>query len=265
MKLGCPGVAAALLIGGLVGMVPAVRAVESSQPPRGGISDEASETIHRMGATLSANNFSFQARTIRVYLDNQGQPLHIFHTVKIAAHRPNRLAVHAVGDDGSNDLYYDGKTVSVTEAGGKKYVKIAGPGDIQTMMSDVSTRLNIDFPLADLLDPAPGKAVLSGVTAGRKVETSTIDGKPCDHLFFSQTGGIELELWVDKTDKALPRRLIVTYRLLAGQPSFIAEFSNWDFSSQPDSEFSFRPAASAQQIQLSDAKVMHPAKRSSKL
>ena len=38
--------------------------------------------------------------------------------------------------------------------------------------------------------------------------------------------------------KSLPRRLIVTYRLLPGQPNFIAEFSDWDFTAHPaDSEF----------------------------
>jgi hypothetical protein len=31
-----------------------------------------------MSKTLSANEFSFQARTIRVYQDDQGQPLHFF-------------------------------------------------------------------------------------------------------------------------------------------------------------------------------------------
>ena len=33
--------------------------------------------------------------------------------MKVIAHRPDRLAVHAIGDDGGNDLFYDGKTVTV--------------------------------------------------------------------------------------------------------------------------------------------------------
>jgi hypothetical protein len=78
-----------------------------------GISAEATAAIQQMSKTLSANEFSFQARTIRVYQDSEGQPLHIFHAMKVIAHRPDRLAVHTIGDDGGNDLFYDGKTVTV--------------------------------------------------------------------------------------------------------------------------------------------------------
>jgi hypothetical protein len=79
----------------------------------------------------------------------------------------------------------------------------------------------------------------------------TIDGAPHDHLFFSQPPGIELELWLSKDEKSLPRRLIVTYRSLPGEPNFIAEFANWDFNIHPsDAEFTFQPPAAAVQVAL---------------
>jgi hypothetical protein len=260
MKFGYVGIAAGLMIGSLVTLAPVARAVETSKPVQVGISREASAAMQRMAKTLSANDFSFQVRTIRVHLGDQGQPLHICHNIKVTTHRPDRLAVQAVGDDGDNDLFYDGKTVFLVGFGGTKYVKVAAPNNTQAMLYDVSQRLNVDFPLADLLDPAPGTAILSDVTSGKEVGTSTIDGKPCEHLFFSQTGGIELEVWVDKSDQALLRRLIVTYRQLAGQPSFIAEFSNWNFSTHPDADFTFQPPTGAKQIQLTQAASMHQAK-----
>jgi hypothetical protein len=44
---------------------------------------------------------------------------------------------------------------------------------------------------------------------------------------------------------------MVTYRLLPGQPSFIAEFSDWSFSAHPaDAEFVFQPPAGATQVEL---------------
>jgi hypothetical protein len=65
------------------------------------------------------------------------------------------------------------------------------------------------------------------------VNTATIDGSPCRHLVFEQPPGIELELWVEKNEHALPRRLIVTYHDLPGQPNFVAEMFGWDFSIHP--------------------------------
>ena len=54
-----------------------------------------------------------------------------------------------------------------------------------------------------------------------------------------------------KNDQSLPRRLIVTYRSLPGQPDFVAEFSNWDLAVHPtDADFVFQPPAGAVQVAL---------------
>ena len=233
------------------GAIAASNARAEDQPIKPAISAEVNSVVQKMGKTLAANDLSFQVRTIRVYQDKDGQPLHIFHAMKVTAHRPDRLAVHVTGDDGVNDLYYDGKSAVVFGENANKYAKIDAPNTIPAMLDKLSSRLGVNFPLADLMDPSPDKSILSDVTSGKDVGTATIDGKPYRHLFFSQAGGIELELWVDQSERALLRRLIVTYRMLPGQPDFIAEFSDWSFSAQPsDAVFEFKPPAGATQIQL---------------
>jgi len=248
----------ALLIGGLIGVLPlaapALHAATQQKKPV--ISEEASAALTRMGQTLrDAEQFSFQARTIRVYADANGQPLHIFHTLKVVVHRPNRMLVDVSGDDGSSRLVFDGKTAVIYSAAQKKYASIPVPeGTIQAMMKEAMGRLGVDFPLADFLTEAPDKAFLSGISSGRVVDTVTIDGSPHLHLFFSQPPGIELELWLTKDNQSLPRRLIVTYRDLPGQPNFIAEFSDWNLDIHPsDAEFTFQPPPDAEQIQLKPA------------
>ena len=105
-----------------------------------------------------------------------------------------------------------------------------------------------DFPLADLLTNAPDKSFLQGVTSGREVGTATIGGVPCRHLLFTQRPGIEIELWVEKNDGALPRRLIVTYRSEPGQPSFVAELFDWNLAVHPSAaDFVFQPPPGAEE------------------
>jgi hypothetical protein len=134
-------------------------------------------------------------------------------------------------------------------------------GTIEGMLKDAVGRVGVDFPLADFLSEAPNKAFLTGVSAGRVVNAVTIDGAPCDHLFFSQPPGIELELWLSKNEQALPRRLIVTYRSLPGQPNFIAEFSDWNFNIHPsDADFTFQPPAGAVQVELKPMAAAPPHK-----
>ncbi len=252
MKLRFTSLIVGLAAYGGVSLVPAlVPAARAAEPA---ISEEARAAIENMGKTLSATEFSFTAQTIRVYQDADGQPLHIFHTMKVVAHRPDKLAAHVTGDDGSTALYYDGKTITFVAADKKKYASVPAPNTIEAALDEVSNRLGVDFPLADLLAPAPDKAFLTGVTTGKEINTVMIDGVPCRHLFFTQPPGIELELWVDKTPQALPRRLIVTYRLLPGQPEFVAEFSDWNVTAHlANSEFAFQPPAGMTKVELKAA------------
>jgi hypothetical protein len=169
----------------------------------------------------------------------------------VTVRRPDRLLVNRNGDDGPGKIVYDGKTVVIYMVNANKYVAIPVPNTIEGMMKEAMGRLGVDFPLADFLTDAPAKAFLSGVTSGRVVDTVTIDGVPCLYMFFSQPPGIYLELWVEKNDQSLPRRLIVTYRSLPGQPDFVAEFSNWDLAVHPtDADFVFQPPAGAVQVAL---------------
>ena len=258
MKLRYIIVLETLFAGGLIGILPltAPASHAAAQQKKPVISDEATAALVRMGQTLrGAEQFSFQARTIRVYANADGQPLHIFHTMKVMVHRPNRMLVDVNGDDGSNKLVFDGKTAIIFAAAKKKYASIPVPeGTIDAMMKEAMGRLGVDFPLADFLTEAPNKAFLTGVTSGQVVNTVTIDGSPYLHLFFMQPPGIELELWLGKDDQSLPRRLIVTYRDLPGQPNFIAEFSDWNFNIHPsDADFTFQPPADAEQVQLKPA------------
>lgn len=261
MKRGMPTV-----IGLLMGFVAATltpvmsRAAEPSTSPPPQISAEATEALQHMGATLRARQFSFQAKTLRVYAGPKGEPLHIFHTLDVTVDRPNRLLVVRNGDDGPGKLVYDGKTLFIYASQGNKYASIPVPNTIEGMMKEAMGRLGVDFPLADFLSDAPDKAFLSGVTEGEVVNTVIIDGIPCLHMFFVQPPGLQLELWVENNAQALPQRLIITYRSLPGEPNFVASFSNWNFSIHPsDADFVFQPPPGAQRVALKPPAAAEPA------
>ena len=253
-----------MVAAGIIGSIPVTLvAAPAAKEAKPAISEEASAALLRMGQTLrAAEQFSFQANTIRVYSEANGEPLHIWHTLKVTVHRPNRLLGDITGDDGSAKLFFDGKNVTLFSAAEKKYVSIPIPeGTIEGMLKEAVGCIGVDFPLADFLSEAPNKAFLTGVTAGRVINTITIDGVPYDHLFFSQPPGIELELWLSKNEQALPRRLIVTYRSLPGEPNFIAEFSDWNFNIHPsDADFTFQPPADAVQAALKPVAAKRQAK-----
>src|SRR4051812_262322 len=181
---------AALILAGLgvVGAVSTVSltapAVFAASPQKPAINEHARAAVVQMSKTLRAEQFSFQVRTLRAYVEASGQPLHIGHTIQVVVRRPDRLMISVTGDDGSTKLFYDGKTVVLLGVEAKKYATVPVPNTIQGMLETVMGKLGVDFPLADFLTDTPDKSFLSGVTAGREINTVTIDGMPCSHLLF---------------------------------------------------------------------------------
>jgi len=228
----------------MLGDSPAVAATL----PKPVISEDARSALAQMGTALLAKEFSFHAHTIRMYESHDNEQLHIVRDFDVTVRRPDRLLIAGTGDDGPRKLIYDGSNVVLTLGDGKTYATLPVPNTIQQMMHVVMGRFGVDFPLADFLTEVPDKAFLTGVTAGREVNTVTIDGVPCRHLVFSQPPGIELELWLEK-DRAVPRRLIVIDNTLAGSPNFVAELSHWNFDVHPaDTDFAFTPPEGAKQV-----------------
>ena len=242
-----------VFVGGLASLslsfVPAARSESTREMA---IGPDARDALARMGKTLAAKQFSFQSQTFRSYTGPNGELLHIAHTTKTIYSRPDRLSVSVTGDDGSIKVLYDGKTLVLYAVEAKQYVSPPVTGGIEQALDLLEERTETDFPLADLLSDNRAEAVASTITSGGKVGSSTIDGVRCNHFFFNQAADdLELELWLEDNEQALPRRFVVTYRSLPGRPIFTAELSGWDFSIQPpDSDFVFQPPAGVTQVEL---------------
>jgi hypothetical protein len=220
------------------------------EPTEGALVPDVLATLERMGKTLSANQFSFRARTIRAYTGPNGELLHIEHTINTTVRRPDRLSVDASGDDGIMKIFYDSKTIALLGRE-NRYALLPASGTISNAISVLIDQLGMDFPLADLISDSPSGSLLADIISGGQVGIATIDGVQCRHFFFSQLPDLDLELWLEDNDKALPRRIYVTYRTLPGRPSFIADLSEWNFSVQPaDGEFVFKPATGMTQVEL---------------
>jgi hypothetical protein len=226
-------------------------AADKKPAPAPKLSEEASKTLVDMGKSLLSPQESFKVQTIRIYTGTDGETLHIFHTLEVKVRRPDRMQASVTGDDAPVKLFYDGTNLALINVAANKYAVIPVPNTIQKMLETAMGKLHVDFPLADFLTDAPNKAFLTGVTNGKVVNTVTIDGTPCKHLYFEQPPGIELELWVEANERSLPRRLIVTYANLPGSPSFVAMFSDWNLSPNlTDADFQFAPPPGASKIDL---------------
>ncbi len=135
MKRRTVALLASLYAVALVGLAPlGGSSVVAGTVAKPAISEDVRSVLAQMGTTLLAKEFSFRARTIRVYSNKNDVLLHIEHEFKVTVRRPDRLLVDATGDDGPRKLIYDGKTVVLALDDGKTYASLPVPNAIERMM-----------------------------------------------------------------------------------------------------------------------------------
>ena len=95
----------------------------------------------------------------------------------------------------------------------------------------------------------PGMAIeSSAVKSGYCVGESMISGVLCDHLALRGEKE-DVQVWIARGDEPVPRRIVITYRELEGQPQFWAQFTEWDFSPElSDTTFTFSLPEGAERI-----------------
>jgi len=72
----------------------------------------------------------------------------------------------------------------------------------------------------------------------------------CHHLAFRQEG-IDWQIWIEDSDQALPRKLVITLKEQPGHPQYLALIDKWNLTPDaPDSAFEFTPPAGAKRIDL---------------
>jgi len=80
------------------------------------------------------------------------------------------------------------------------------------------------------------------------VGSDTVQGDPCYHLAF-RAPGVNWEIWIESGDRALPRRLVITYTDKLNFPRFLIEFSHWNLHPWLNAgDFEFKKPAGAKEI-----------------
>jgi hypothetical protein len=183
-----------------------------------------------------------------------GQPkTQLTNLRRVAIARPNRLAADATGDTLNRASWYDGKTVTVLDKEHNVYATVEGAATIDATLDKLQDEYGIAQPLIDILYADPYAVLTEGITYGRYLGIHQAAGVPCHHLVFSQDT-IEWQIWIDASDKPLPRKLVISYVHEPGEPQYSATMRRWNLDPQfPEDLFTFEAPEGAQKI---DAKAM---------
>jgi hypothetical protein len=179
-----------------------------------------------------------------------GQKLQFATAIEVAVRRPNLLFGSWAQDDGTiRQLWYNGGTVTIYEDTENVFGQIQAPDTIDEMLDYMETVLKSPQPLTDIFDNNLSYLAELPVS-GRYVGVSYLEGIACDHLAF-RGETVDWQLWIDRGEKPLIQKIVITYKELQGEPQIAARMLNWN--TQPtisDDLFQFSPPEGARQIQV---------------
>lgn len=224
--------------------------------PSQDIPDDARAVINRMTATLQGlDKFSIRAQGSRDELLAYGYKLQNNESAELIVDRPNHLRSEIRGDIRDRTVVFNNGDLTMYSADDNAYVKVKTPPTLDRLLGGLLDA-GIELPLIDVLYQATAGTLTEGVRSGVLIGTSTIDGVACDQLAFRQAN-VDWQIWVQKGDLALPKKILITTRYEVGDPQFQVVL-DWNLKPAITARtFTFTAPSGAVEIPFAGAETMN--------
>jgi len=210
---------------------------------------KAIEVLKQMDAyTGSLEKFVVKAES---YLDSSiGEGLVISNAYETRVSVIRTQSLHSVSKSGSqiNEIYLQKGKLTVFSGEQKFYTHAQVPEPLGAGLMFALEELDVETPLLDLLIVnSLDDLVTPEVEAVYVTGDSSIRGVDCHHILLSGPL-VNMQIWIAKGDKPLPRRTLMTYRHGEGMPrnEVFLDWSVVDGFSK--AEFEFVPPQGATEI-----------------
>jgi hypothetical protein len=178
------------------------------------------------------------------------QKLQLSRAVDMFVKRPNRFRANIDGDRVDQELYYDGTSITLYTKDVNVYASLDAPPTIDEAMDYAIESYGLVAPMVDLIYTDAYEILIGDVQSGFYVGLSKVFGVECHHLAF-RGAETDWQIWIENSKTPLPRKIVLTSKLVAGAPQFTAFLNNWD-SSTPIKEriFGFKAPETAERIEF---------------
>ena len=214
------------------------------------LAKDASEILVRMTDFISAAPaFTLVSDTGYEVLQKNGHLLEFGSQLTLAIQRPSKAIGRFDARDGSSaTIVFDGSDILVYNTKENVYYTTRQPGDIDTSLDLLAKQFAVPLQLVDFFSKDLKTSLGKAVKSGHYVGASMISGVMCDHLAL-RSEKQDVQVWIARNEEPIPRRIMITYKQIEGQPRFWAQFNEWDFSPElSDATFKFSPPDSAKRV-----------------
>ena len=247
MKIEKLSVGMSLLL--FVGPAGVIHSEAASKKPV--IDPKADTVLHQ----LSDHNKQVKAAIFRLTdtiddVQSDGRKVQFAHVRELTAVRPDKLKIETTGDLTTRTLWKDGKTLTVLERDKNVYAQIPDPGTINQAIDLLQEKFNMSLPAADLLVADVYKTMTEGCEAINYVGLGYVGEEKCHHLAFTRDN-IDWQLWITAGDKPSPRKMVITYKHLPGEPQYTMQLLKIEYDPRiNDSVFACQIPKGADKIEF---------------
>jgi hypothetical protein len=214
----------------------------------GVIDSKAVDALRTMGAYLrTLKSFGVNVKGARDEVMSDGQKILISGTVNYLVRTPDRFRAEINTDRKQRTIYYDGKMLTLYAPRMHYYATVPAPPTVMQMLDTVRAKYGVELPIADLFLWGTPNDGVKDLTQARYIGPSSVDGIDTDQYAFRQQG-TDWQIWIEKGERPLPRRLVITSVDKPQEPQYFATLM-WDLTPKTDdAAFTFVPPADAKKI-----------------
>ena len=235
-------------------LTPGVRADDPPTPDATPtINPQVVDKLIDMGNYLRGlPTFQVDAEVSRDTVLESGQKIKTesFNVLKVTGR--DRMYAKTEGDVRTREFFYNGKKLTQYSPFLKYYTTVDAPPALSDALHMIEDHYGIQIPMEDLFLFGSDQAQIDALKEALYVGPSTIKGQLCDHLAFRQEG-VDWQLWITRSEKPLPCKLVITTTDEPGFPEYSAIY-HWNLKPGiKDSIFTFAPGKGDVAIPLKKA------------
>ncbi len=212
--------------------------------------------LDRMAAYLrSLKAFQVKAVTTRDEVLEDGQKVQFASTADLLMRKPDRLRGELTSDAQHRLFFYDGKTFTLWADLPGYYATVPAPATIAELDERLQSKFAIELPLRDHFYWGTDRSSVKDIMAATDIGPSQVEGTTVEHFAFRQND-VDWQIWIQKGDYPLPRKLVITTLTDEARPEYTAVLT-WNLApSFNDAAFVFDPPAGAHKIILAQADTL---------
>ncbi|MCX7097330.1 MAG: DUF2092 domain-containing protein [Methylococcales bacterium] len=229
---------------------PKIAVEPKVEAPKPVIEPEAIAALQKMGGFLrSLKSYQVDFKLTKDEVLESGQKIMVDGASNLIVQAPDRFHFSTKIEEATIDLqfFYNGKEFTIFGNTDKYYATVAAPATTRELLTVAQDRYNLEFPFADLFVWGSDRENLGAIQSAIYIGPAQINAVACDHYAF-QNADVDWQLWIEKGEKPLPRKLVITSKLEEGQPQYTSVMG-WTLSPKYKQQiFTFVPPKDAIKI-----------------